>query len=84
MDLPFAQTRFCGVQNTDKITALSDHRDASFGTNYGVLIKELRLLARAIFIVGVNDKIEYCEVVKEVTQHPDYEKALSALKAGKR
>jgi thiol peroxidase len=84
MDLPFAQTRFCGAQNTDKITALSDHRDASFGTAYGVLIKELRLLARAIFIIGADDKVEYAEYVKEVTQHPDYDKALNALKAGKK
>ena len=84
MDLPFAQTRFCGAQNTTKIEALSDHREASFGTSYGVLIKELRLLARSIFIVSASDKIEYVEIVKEVTTHPDYEKALNALKAGKR
>lgn len=82
MDLPFAQTRFCGAQHADKITALSDHRDASFGKAYGVLIKELRLLARAVFIVGADDKIQYIEVVKEVTNHPDYDKALNALKAG--
>lgn len=82
MDLPFAQTRFCGAQNADKITALSDHRDASFGKNYGVLIKELRLLARAIFVIGADDKIQYAEIVKEVTSHPDYDKALNVLKAG--
>ena len=84
VDLPFAQTRFCGAQHADKITCLSDHRDASFGKAYGVLIKELRLLTRAIFVVGPEDKIQYVEVVKEVTQHPDYEKALNALKAGAR
>ena len=84
MDLPFAQTRFCGVQKTDKIICLSDHRDASFGKAYGVLIKELRLLARAIFIIGTDDKVLYAEYVKEVTQHPDYDKALNTLKAGAR
>ena len=84
MDLPFAQSRFCGAQHADKIICLSDHRDASFGKAYGVLIKELRLLARAIFIIGPDDKVQYAEVVKEVTQHPDYEKALSSLKIGAR
>lgn len=82
MDLPFAQTRFCGAQNADKITCISDHREASFGKAYGVLIKELRLLARAVFVVGADDRIQYAEYVKEVTQHPDYDKALNVLKAG--
>ena len=81
MDLPFAQGRFCTANNADKITVLSDHRDASFGKNYGVLIKELRLLTRAIFIVGADDKVQYAEYVKEVTSHPDYDKALNILKA---
>ena len=84
MDLPFAQTRFCGAQHADKIVCISDHRDASFGKAYGVLIKELRLLARAIFIIGADDKVLYAEYVKEVTQHPDYDKALNTLKAGAR
>lgn len=84
MDLPFAQGRFCAAQHADKIVCLSDHRDASFGKAYGVLIKELRLLTRAIFVVGPDDKIQYVEYVKEVTQHPDYDKALNALKAGAR
>ena len=82
MDLPFAQGRFCTAQHADKITCLSDHRDASFGKAYGVLIKELRLLTRAVFVVGPDDKIQYVEYVKEVTSHPDYDKALNALKAG--
>ncbi len=81
MDLPFAQGRFCTANNADKITVLSDHRDASFGKNYGVLIKELRLLTRAIFIIGADDKVQYVEYVKEVTSHPDYDKALNTLKA---
>ena len=81
MDLPFAQGRFCTANHADKITVLSDHRDASFGKNYGVLIKELRLLTRAIFIIGADDKIQYAEYVKEVASHPDYDKALNTLKA---
>jgi thiol peroxidase len=82
MDLPFAQSRFCTAQHADKIITLSDHRDASFGRAYGVLIKELRLLTRAIFVIGPDDKIQYVEYVQEVTSHPDYDKALNALKAG--
>lgn len=82
MDLPFAQSRFCAAHHADKIAVYSDHRDASFGKAYGVLIKELRLLARAIFVIGADDKVQYVEYVKEVTTHPDYDKALSVLKAG--
>ena len=78
-DLPFAQTRWCGAAHADKIKTLSDHRETSFGKAYGVLIKELRLLSRSIFIVGADDRIKYVEYVKEITQHPNYEKALSAV-----
>ena len=81
MDLPFAQNRFCTANHSDKITTLSDYKNASFGKNYGVLIKELHLLTRAIFIVGPDDKVQYAEYVKEVTSHPDYDKALNILKA---
>ena len=80
MDLPFAQKRFCAAAGIDKIKTVSDHRDASFGTNYGVLIKELRLLTRAIFVIGPDDKVKYAEYVKEVTTHPNYDAALEALK----
>lgn len=80
MDLPFAQGRFCKSFNAEKIQTLSDHRDASFGLNYGVLIKELRLLTRAVFVVGADDKVKYVQYVKEVTDHPDYDKALNAAK----
>src|SRR3989338_3111451 len=83
-DLPFAQKRWCGAANASKIQTLSDHRDTSFGKAYGVLIKELRLLSRSIFIIDANDKIQYVEYVKEVTEHPNYEKALASLKAGSR
>jgi thiol peroxidase len=79
MDLPFAITRFCATAEIDKAKALSDHRDASFGTAYGVLIKEMRLLARSIFIIDQNDVVRYKEIVPEQSNHPDYEKALTAL-----
>ena len=78
MDLPFAITRFCTSAGIDKVKALSDHRDASFGAAYGVLIKELRLLARAIFVIDKHDVIQYVEIVPDITNHPDYDKALSA------
>ena len=80
MDLPFAQKRFCQAFDIKKVKTLSDYRDAVFGNNYGVLIKELRLLSRAIFIVDKNDTVRYVEYVKEVASHPDYEAALKALK----
>jgi thiol peroxidase len=82
MDLPFAQARWCGLAGADKVQMLSDHREASFGTAYGVLIKELKLLARSVFVIGPDDKVKYVEYVKEVTQQPDYDKALAAVKAG--
>ncbi len=80
MDLPFAIARFCTSAGIDRAKALSDHRDAGFGLAYGVLIKELRLLARAIFVVDRNDVIRYVEIVPEITDHPDYEKAVAAAK----
>ena len=80
MDLPFAISRFCTTASIDKAKALSDHRDASFGTAYGVLIKELRLLARSIFIVDRDDVIRYKEVVREQSTHPDYDRALDTLR----
>jgi thiol peroxidase len=81
MDLPFAQKRFCQEFDIDKVKTLSDHREADFGLNYGVLIKEMRLLARAIFIVGRDDTVKYVQVVKELSSPPDYDAALKALKA---
>lgn len=72
VDLPFAIERFCGVAGIDKVIVVSDHRDASFGTSYGVLIKELRLLARAIFVLDKEDIIRYKEIVPEVTNPPDF------------
>ena len=80
MDLPFAQKRFCSTAGISKVKVLSDHRDTSFGLAYGVLIKELRLLTRSIFIIGADDRLQYVEYVKEVTNHPNYEAALDSLK----
>jgi thioredoxin-dependent peroxiredoxin len=81
MDLPFAQKRFCNSFALDRVKMLSDHRDASFGTAYGTLIKELRILSRAIFVVGPDDKLRYVEYVPEVASHPDYEAALAAARS---
>jgi len=72
MDLPFAISRFCTVAGIDKVTALSDHRGATFGASYGVLIKELRLLARAIFVLDKKDIVSYQEIVPELTNPPDF------------
>ena len=79
MDLPFAQKRWCGAAGVTRVQTLSDHRDASFGTSYGVLIKELRLLARAVFVVDRNGIVQYVQLVKEITQEPDYDAVLTAV-----
>ena len=81
MDLPFAQKRWCGAAGIEAVQTVSDHRDASFGEAYGVLIQELRLLARAVFVVDANDKVTYVEYVSEATNHPNYEAAIEAVKA---
>ena len=80
MDLPFAIRRFCIAGDIDAVKVYSDHRDASFGTGWGVLIKELRLLARAVFVVDKEDVLRYIEIVPEATNPPDYDSVLSALK----
>lgn len=80
MDLPFAIKRFCATAGIERALALSDHRDASFGSAYGVLIKELRLLARSVFIIDKDDVVRYVQIVPEQTNEPDYEAALKALK----
>ncbi|MCG6552483.1 MAG: thiol peroxidase [Candidatus Magnetominusculus sp. LBB02] len=79
MDLPFANARFCAVAGIDRVKTLSDYKDASFGMAYGLLIKELRLLTRAIVIIDKSGKIKYIEIVPEVTNHPDYDKAIAAI-----
>lgn len=81
MDLPFAQKRWCGAFGVDHVKMLSDHRDASFGQAFGTLIKELRVLSRAIFVVDKNNVIRYVEYVKEVSEHPNYDAAIEAARA---
>jgi len=80
MDLPFAQKRWCGATGVTRVQTLSDHRDASFGVSYGVLIKELRLLARAVFLVDTHGIIQYMQIVRELTEEPDYESTLRAVR----
>ncbi|MBS3734735.1 MAG: thiol peroxidase [Phycisphaerae bacterium] len=80
MDLPFAQGRWCGAAGVERVTTLSDHRDAAFGTAYGVLIKELRLLARAVFVVDRDETIRYKQLVAEMTDEPDYDEVLAAVR----
>lgn len=80
MDLPFAQARWCGAAGVTRVQTLSDHRDASFGMAYGLLIKELRLLARAVIVVDRDGKIQHFQLVKELTEEPDYEASLETVK----
>lgn len=82
LDMPFAQARFCGAENITNLKNLSDLHNQSFGKNYGVLIEGLPvpLLARSIFVVDKNNKLAHVEYVSEVTSHPDYDKAMAALK----
>ena len=80
MDLPFAQKRWCGAAGVEAVQTLSDHRDAAFGQAYGVLIKGLRLLARAVFVVDKEGTIRYIELVKEIASEPDYNSVLTAVK----
>lgn len=82
-DLPFGQKRWCGAEGVDKVSCLSDHRTTEFGKSYGVLISGGgldRCLARAIFVVGPDDKLKHVEYVSEITTHPNYEAALAAAK----
>jgi thioredoxin-dependent peroxiredoxin len=83
MDLPFAMKRWCAASDVDKVVTASDHRDASFGKNYGVLIDGGpldRIHARAVFVVGPDDKVKYAEYVSDIANHPDYDAALAAAK----
>lgn len=79
MDLPFAQERWCGAAGIEQVTTLSDYRDASFGKSYGLLIGDLQLLARAVFVLDSEGIVRYKEVVEEVTDHPDYQKLFEAV-----
>jgi thiol peroxidase len=83
VDLPFGQKRWCGAENVANVKCLSDHREASFGQSYGVLISGGpldRVLARAIFVVGPDDRIKHVQYVKEIAEEPNYEAALAAAK----
>jgi thioredoxin-dependent peroxiredoxin len=81
MDLPFAMKRWCGQFDVNQVKMLSDHKDGSFGENYGTLIKELRIESRAIFVVDPNNKVRHAEYVKEVADFPNYEAALAAARS---
>lgn len=80
MDLPFAQKRWCGAAGVENVVTLSDHRDAAFGSAYGVLVKELRLLGRSIFVVDQKGVIRYIQTVKEISEEPDYGAVIEAVK----
>ncbi|AJY73373.1 thiol peroxidase [Paenibacillus beijingensis] len=79
-DLPFAQARWCGAAGVDKVVMLSDYKDNNFGEAYGVLIKEFALDMRAIFVIDENDTIQYVEYLSEMSEHPNYDAAIEAVK----
>jgi thiol peroxidase len=81
MDLPFTQKDWCGAAGMERVITLSDQVEADFGTKYGVLIKELRFLRRAIFVVDKEDKIVYASYMKELGDEPDYKEVLKAARA---
>ena len=80
VDLPFAQKRWCGAAGVDRLMTLSDHRELAFGMAYGVVIKELKLLARAIFVVNKGGVLRYIQLVREIADEPDYDTVLSEVK----
>jgi thiol peroxidase len=81
LDLPFAQNRFCGAESIKNMRVGSDYQERSFGKNWGMLIDELKILARGVFVLDKDGKVVYSQLVKEVTTEPDYEPALNALKS---
>jgi len=81
LDLPFAQKRWCGAAGIDRVTTLSDYQERSFASAYGILIKELKLLARAVFIIDADDTVRYIQIVPEVTSEPDYAAVTGAVKS---
>jgi thiol peroxidase len=80
LDLPFAMNRFCGAEEVKNIRPASDYQDRNFGNNWGALIEELKILTRAIFVLDADGKVVYAQYVPEVTDEPDYDAALAALK----
>ncbi|HVW37761.1 MAG TPA: thiol peroxidase [Pirellulales bacterium] len=81
LDLPFAMNRFCGAEGITSLKSVSDYQDRSFGQNWGMLIEELKILARGTFVLDANGKVVYAEQVKEVADEPNYDAALAALKS---
>jgi len=81
LDLPFAQKRWCGATGVDRVTTLSDYQERSFASAYGILIKELKLLTRALFIIDAENTVRYIQIVPEVTDEPDYAAVLGAVKS---
>jgi len=79
MDLPFAQARWCGAAEADSIKSLSDHKEAAFGKSFGVLLRDLRLLARAVFVLDKEGVLRYVQIVGELAEEPDYAAALKAV-----
>jgi thiol peroxidase len=80
LDLPFAMNRFCGAEKIANLRSASDYQDRSFGKNWGMLIEELKILARGTFVLDKDGKVVYAELVKEVAEEPNYDAALKALK----
>lgn len=80
VDLPFAQARWCGASGVDQVVMLSDYKDNNFGLAYGVLIKEFALDMRSIFVIDENNVIQYVEYLSEMTEHPNYDAAIEAVK----
>ncbi len=80
MDLPFAQKRWCGAAGVERVITLSDHRDASFGEAYGMLVKELRLLARAVHVIDREGVVRYIQIVNEMSEEPDYAEVINEIK----
>ena len=81
MDLPFAQKRWCGAFGVDNVRMISDHRDGSFGLNYGTLIPDMRIHCRAVFVIDSANVIRYAEYVSDISNHPDYQRILAATEA---
>lgn len=81
LDLPFAMNRFCGAENIENIHVGSDYQDRTFGNNWGTLIEELKILCRAVFVLDADGKVTHAEYVGEVTNEPDYDAAMAAVKA---
>jgi thiol peroxidase len=80
VDLPMAQARWCGAEGVERVVMLSDYKNRSFGEAYGVLIKEIQLLMRSIFVIDGDNKVRYVEYLEEMTAEPNYDKAVAAVK----